>query len=142
MNRNFLQNNEIVRTKGPVAAGTSDITDATIVDHQGFSNITHVVMLGTLTATQVTGVKVQYGDVSDGSDFTDATGLSYAPTDGNDDVYVALELIKPVKRYSRVYIDRATANAVIEGAFAIKSNPRVAPITQGATVASAKQAAV
>ena len=57
----------------------------------------------------------------------------------DDNQVVACLLTKPIQyRYIRAELVRATANAVIDGIMAYQMRPAIAPVTQGATVASAE----
>ncbi|MCA0354712.1 MAG: hypothetical protein LCH85_22185 [Chloroflexi bacterium] len=131
-----LTNNvKIVRVLNAVAAGTSS-QNSSVVDTQGYEAVTFVAAFGALTATQVTSVKVQQGTQAGGGDMTDLEGTLTGPlADGDGNKLITVEVIKPRERYVRAVINRGTANAVIDGVFAILTNPRVAPITQDSSVA-------
>ncbi len=47
---------------------------------------------------------------------------------------LAVEIARPIKRYVRVTLTRATANAAVDGIVAVQSNPAEAPVTQDASV--------
>jgi len=51
-----------------------------------------------------------------------------------DSKILAVEHHKPLKRYARAVLTRTTQNAVVGGIIAILSGPRVAPVSQDATV--------
>lgn len=127
---------KITRVLNATAAGSSDITTATVVDMEGFQSCEFVVLLGALTASQETTVTVAQSDAS-GSGFADLTGAA-APTieDDDDNQIVRVEVVKPRERYLKVTIGRATANAVVDGVIAIQRGADYTPVTDGTTVHS------
>lgn len=131
----FLKNNKVSRLKNAVAAGTTDITDASSVDMASFETVTFLVPYGAITTGSVTSVKVQQSDddgVSDG--FSDLASSSITVADDQDNKCAIVSVVRPQKRYLKPIVLRATQNAAIDGIFAIQSVPRVAPVTQDSTV--------
>ena len=127
---NLLKNTKILRSHSAVAAGATDSNGAAI-DFSGFEGCVFVAAFGTLTATQVTGLKFQHGDAANLSDAADVAGTLVGPmADGDSSKNLALEIHKPTKRYGRLVIKRGTANAVIEGAIAILYTARLDPVAQ------------
>lgn len=136
----FLKNHNVDLCKTNVAAGTSDITDATGVDMSGHESVTFLVLLGTLTSGAVTSIKAQQSDDDGSSDaYSDLEGTSVAIADTQSDKVVALTIRRPLKKYVKCVVDRGTANAVINGIIAIRSGPRVAPVTQGSTLVATSE---
>lgn len=126
----------IDRVMNAVAAGTTDQTSGS-VDMQGYEEVTFIAAFGALTATQVTSMRAQQSQ--DDSSFADLLGTQVGPlADADGNKMLAIRLVKPAERYVRVIIDRATANAVIDGVIAIRSKPRVKPVTHSADVAFAE----
>jgi len=115
------------------AAGTTDI-EGTVIDMAGFESVFTKVRMGAITANAVTSIKMQQGDESDGSDMADLTGTKIDIADDDDGEIFGIDLVKPEKRYVRLYVDRATANAVVADADYTRYQPGKAPITQGAGV--------
>lgn len=116
---------DVVEAAG--AAGSTDLTSDS-VDMAGFDGVLFIAHLGTLTAGQVTALRSQhsaddstFGDIADG-----ATGNA-ADGDGNKLLFV--DVYRPQKRYVRVILDRATANAVLNGIIAIQYCGDKAPFT-------------
>ena len=135
---NLLNNIAVDRVMNSVAAGTT-VQNGTTVDMQDFDGVMFVAAFGALTATQVTSLKAQQGDQSDGSDGTDLTGSLVGPLDDADgNKVLVLDVYRPQKRYVRPVVNRATANAVIDGVTAFRYHGRKLPIAQGATVAASE----
>lgn len=133
----FLKNNKVVLCKTAVAAGTSDITDATGVDVSGFEEVAFLVPFGTITSGAVTSVKLQQSDDDGSSDaYSDLEASSCTVADDQDDKVLILACRRPLKKYVRCYVDRGTQNAVVNGIIAILRHPRVSPVTQDSTVIS------
>lgn len=124
-----------VRVSNAVAAGTTD-SNGTGVDMTGYDAVRFVALLGTLTATQVTSLKAQQSDDDGSSDaYSDIEGSSSDPMDDADDNDMLItDIIRPTKQYVRPVVERATANAVIDGVIAELYRAREEPITQDATV--------
>jgi hypothetical protein len=127
----------IERVMNAVAAGTSNQTSSA-VDMQsngGFDEVTFVAMFGTLTASQVTKIKVQQSDDDGASDAYDdvAGSLSVALADADSNKMLATT-VRPRKRYVKCVVVRGTANAVIDGVLALLSRQDKAPVTQPSTI--------
>lgn len=137
MFHNFINRFEIRRVSNAVAAGTTDI-NSSAVDMRGFESVAFVVALGTLTATQVTSIKVQQSDDSGSSDSWDdlAGTASPAAADGDSNKLIGVEVYRPKKRYVRLVVDRGTANAVVDGIFAVLGRPDVSPVAYSAFTAT------
>jgi len=120
-----------VRVSNAVTAGTTDVNSAW-VDVGNADGVRFITLFGTLTANQVTSVKLQGACLSNQADAADlldsSTGAviqtaNLADTDTNKTAVV--EVYKPKVRYVRAVVDRGTANAVIDGILAelILRNP-------------------
>lgn len=121
-----------------VAVGTGDTQNGNTIDTQDAESIAFAVQFGAITAGAVTTLKVQAGSASDGSDMADVAGASVSvPVSASDKVVWAPEIHRPTKRYLRVCVTRATANAVIAGGVALLGRqgvePPAATSTQGGT---------
>lgn len=132
----FLDNSLIKRASNAVAAGTTDV-DPSGIDVQGYNSITFIFAFGTLTDTAVTSCSVKGSD--DNSTFTaltddSSTAVSVSVADTADNKLVVIEVINPTNRYLKPFIDRGTANAVVDGIIAILRNSRSQPTTADATV--------
>lgn len=132
---NLSKSCKITRVLNAVAAGTTD-QDSTGVDMLGFDGVMFVAAFGTLTATQVTTVVAQGG--SDNSSFATTIGTSDALADADSNKVIVLDCYNPSTRYVRLRVDRGTANAVIDGVWAVQYRGHKAPVTHSTTVASAK----
>ncbi len=130
------QNNSVVqRVMNGVVAGTSVQTSST-VDCQGCEKVRFIAAFGVISASAVTNIEVHESDAAS-SGFTALAGSKSAtltPTTDNNKC-LEVEIVKPLKRYLRLIVNRATGNAVIDGAVAIKTMLRNAPPALDATVA-------
>ena len=124
--------NAITPTAG--AAGTTDIEGAAL-DMSGFEGVLMLVTFGEITAGAVTKIKAQQGAASNLSDAADLEGTLQAIADTDDDKTVYIDLKNPQKRYVRLYVDRATQNAVVASASYIQYGAREQPVTHGTNVA-------
>lgn len=140
MNNGYSQI-KAVRVLNAQSAGTTTLTTS-VLDRADCRGIKYVVLLGTLTSTNETTVSVQHGDQSDGSDMATVATLD-ATVDTDDNKLVVADHINSTKRYSRLSIARATANAVVDGVVALKYGlKQEPPASQDSTVAVSGLAAV
>lgn len=134
---NILNTIDVRRVNNAAAAGTSAI-NTTVVDMLGYETVAFVALFGTLTASQVTGIKVQQGTASDASDMADLAGTaSTAMADGDSNKMLLTEVYRPTERYVRLVVTRGTANAVLDGAIALLGRAGVSPPAFGSTVSNA-----
>lgn len=128
---------EDVRFSRPInatAAGTTDI-NGTGVDMQadgGYDGILFVLAVGALTASQVTKLLAQ-SSTDDGSAdayvaILNSTTASFADADGNK--LAVLDVFRPPERWVRPVVDRATANAAVDGVIAIQYRGKKRPTVQ------------
>ena len=135
---NLSKSIKVTRALNGVVAGTTE-QNGSVIDMSGFEGVQFIALFGALTATQVTSLKVQQGDASDGSDMADLAGslhTALGDTDGNK--CLVTDLFRPQKRYVRAVVKRGTANAVIDGVIALQYSPRVEPATNDTTVKATK----
>jgi hypothetical protein len=135
---NLSKSVKVTRALNSVAAGTTP-QNGSVIDMSGFEGVQFVALFGALTATQVTSLKVQQGNLADGSDMADLAGSAHAAladTDGNK--CLVTDVFRPQKRYVRAVVTRGTTNAVIDGVIALQYSPRVKPVTNDATVKATK----
>jgi len=129
----------IERCMNGVVAGTTDQTSSAVDLGAGvqFGECTFLAAFGALTANQVTSIRVQQSS-DDGSadaygDIVGSASSALADADGNKMLAVT---VRPTKRYLKCIVDRATANAVIDGVFALLAKPKKLPVTQPSTIVS------
>lgn len=111
-----------------VAAGTGDSQNGNTIDTQGAESIAFAIQFGVITASAVTTLKIQAGSASNASDMADIPGATVAvPVSASTTVVWAPEIHRPTKRYLRVVVVRATANAVIAGGVALLGRQQIEP---------------
>lgn len=127
----LLNNTKIVRHNNGAAAGTTTITPSAGIDVQGFNSVLFLVALGTITSTGVPSIKIQQSSDDGSTDsYGDLEGTAYAVTDADSNKMIAVEILRPTKRYLKLILARTTANVVLDGIFAVLGNPMSVPITQ------------
>lgn len=127
----LAKNVAIDRVSNAVAAGTSDINSSS-VNMEGFDVATFLVAFGTITATAVTSVQIDHS--SDDSAWNSVLGSKVTVPDTASYKVAIVETVRPTLQYVRCTVDRGTANAVVDGIFAIRSSAKKVPITQGSTI--------
>ena len=132
---NLIYRTTLERVHAPVAAGTSNITDCNVVDMQNYDAVRFIVSFGTLTSTAVTSLSLKQSDAITNSTTLsgaeDAVGSSVTVVQatGSNKLYY-LDVMRPVRRYLQLQINRGTANAVVDLAIAEKYAARKVPTTQ------------
>ena len=136
---NLIKDVKILRVSDAVAAGTTTLTTS-VVDTQGFESVAFIAVLGDVTDTSVltlTG-KTNSADSTSGASALSKTVSFTADATSADDNMLILDLNKPRDRYAFATLDRATANAAVDGIFALLYNAQERPVTQDtAVIASA-----
>jgi len=107
MSKNVKISDAILPSAG--VAATTDIEGA-VLDMAGFESVLMMVVFGEITGSAVTSIKAQQGDESDLSDATDLEGTGQTIADDDDNETFYIDLVKPTKRYVRLYVDRGTQN--------------------------------
>lgn len=131
---NILRQVDVRRAMNAQAAGATNV-NGTVIDMTGYDTIVFVGLFGALTATQVTGLKVQEGDAADGSDMADLAGSAVGPmADADGNKLLAEEVYRPRKRYVRCVVTRKTANAVVDGVVALLAGGEATPPAQHSTL--------
>jgi|TARA_Y100000310_G_scaffold271213_1_gene285611 hypothetical protein len=125
---NLSKATKVTRHEVAVAAGSTDITPSGYIDMQNFEGCMFIINFGTITATAVTGVRLQQCDTSGGT-YADLEGSAQVVADSDDDQAFIIDCYRPQERYLKVIIDRATANAVLDGITAIQYGPRKLPVS-------------
>ena len=136
---NLIKGVKVSRSLNAVAAGIT-VQNGAVIDMQGFDGVQFILLVGALTATQVTGLKAQQGNASNLSDAADLAGTAVGPlADADGNKALVLDVYRPLERYIRPVVTRATANAVIDGVIAIQYRGRKAPVTQDTTFVAANK---
>ena len=130
---NLSRNARVLRVSNAEVGATTDITSST-VDTMGYGSVTFYALMGSIAPTAVTSCKVQTGAASDMSDAADIEASSLTIADTDDNGVAIIEIDSPRERYVRLIIDRGTATAVVDGALAVLTKPKVEPVTQSTTV--------
>ena len=125
-NMQFINNFRILDAiaYGNRSAGTSDLEGET-ADVQNDSCICALVEFGAIVAAAVTSLVWQESD--DNNVWSDVDGTDVTVAADADNTYFATELHKPLKRYARIKVNRATQNATLRSAQYIIGGPRKAP---------------
>jgi hypothetical protein len=121
--------------KTAVAAGSSDVTDASVIDMANYEGVRFIFSFGAITSGAVTSVGVASKSSNAPTPGTDdLAGSKIAVADTDDDSVFIVDIYKPVLRYLRPFVKRATQNAVVNSIIAEQYGPRKQPITEDTTV--------
>lgn len=132
---NFIHDLSVSVVSAAVAAGTTTVT-TDVINMQGFDSVAIIAMLGDVTDTSVLTLTAQAGDESDGSDAADlaASATFTAGAADADSKLMIVDLTRPRQQYVRATLDRATANAVVNGVIAVLYNAHEFPVAIDADV--------
>ena len=132
---NLSKNVKISTAITPTAgvAGAAAINGSTL-DMSGFEGVLVIVRFGAITSGAVTSIKMQQGAESNLSDAADLLGTGQTVADDDDDETFYIDLYRPVERYVRVVVSRATQNAVVASAEYVQYGAAKAPTSHGAGV--------
>lgn len=124
-----------------VAAGSSDKDGDHYVDMQGYDGVMFVAHMGTLTAGQVTTLEGKgSSDHSTWAAFATAA-ITAGMADADGKKCLVLDIFRPVTRYVRPTIHRATQNAVIDSCIAILYQATDKPVSNAADSVNISQIA-
>ena len=135
---NFATDFEIVRISASVAAGTGT-TDCTIVDMEGYDEVTFICQLGVVTNNGVVTLHIGQFTASTSASMVVSEATTGAITsDGTTialtDKCLVITVTKPSYRYLEAQVVKATQNAEIDSVIAILSKGRERPSVNGSTV--------
>ena len=134
---NISKEVKMARVMNAVAAGVT-VENSSVIDMQNYDGVVFIAAFGAITSGAVTSAKAQQGAASNLSDAADLKGTKITIADTDDDKVAVLDIYRPQKRYLRLVVSRATANAVIDGVVALQYKGKKAPVTQDASVAGDK----
>ena len=129
---NLSKNAKTVVISNAVAAGTSDLTTLNSVDMQNYESVMFVIQFGAIVSGAATSVKTQQS--ADDSSFADLEGTSQTVLDTDDNKAFVIDIVKPLDRYVRPVVLRATQNSTIESITAVLYGARKMPITNDITI--------
>ena len=121
-----------VTTALDYASGTADRT-GTILDMKGFEGVLMIVKVAAVAAGGTNSIKAQSGAASNLSDAADLAGTAQAIADDDDNQIFIIDLVKPIERYVRLYVDKDTTNACAESAVYVQYGARSKPVVQTVT---------
>ena len=136
MANNISNQIKTTRVMNAVAAGTSD-QNSSSVNMSNFEGVRFTAAFGTITAGAATSVRVQQS--ADNSNWDDLLGSDITVADDDDNQLVVIDIWRPIDRYVRVTVKRATQNAVIDGVVAEQYGPRLLPTTDDSATVVARE---
>jgi hypothetical protein len=135
---NALRQTKVTRILNAVAAGQT-VQPSSIIDMKGFDGVVFLALFGSITTGAVTSMKAQQGKEADMSDAADLKDSKIDIADDRDNDALILDIFRPLDRYLKAVISRATQDAVIDGVLAIQYKAGYMPTTQdAASVAGSK----
>jgi hypothetical protein len=135
----ILQDCVLERIANDAVAGTSDITSS-VIDMTGFDGALIFAALGDVTSTCALTLTVKENTANSTSSPAPtavaggALGPFTAGATDHDNGIIAIDVVRPAQRYLFAVLNRTTANAVVDGIFALKYRARNVPVAQDATV--------
>lgn len=136
----LLKNGKITRVEASAVAGTTTLT-SDILDMQGYDRVLWIASLGDVSDTSVCTLTALVNDTNDTVTPTSLanTAAVTATATSADDTLLMVD-VGPNSilgnRYAYCTLARATANAVVNGIYAIRYGARTEGVTQDSTVAA------
>lgn len=127
---NLSKNTKITVVANASAAGTSAINSSS-VDMTGFEGVMYEITFGAIVSGGVQSINAAQS--SDDSTFVDLTGSSVTVADTDDNKAFWLDIHRPVDRYVRLEVAKATQNSTVEGIRAWQYGPGDLPTTHDST---------
>lgn len=115
------------------AAGATNINGSE-VDTEGFEGVLFVFQFGPIVGTAVTSIKVQQDTVTGMGSAADLAGSGQTVADTDDDKVFYVDVKRPLERFLRPVVLRATANATVS-CMAYLYRGRSFPVSHGTNVA-------
>lgn len=129
----FFEDMKLVRVKAASAAGQTAVNSDS-VDMAGYDAVVFFTSFGAITTTGVQSIKVQSSsDDGDADAFADLAGTGVTVADDDDGQTFGVQIIRPVERYLRLVVSRATADAVVGEIYALLLGADVRPLTSTVT---------
>lgn len=132
--QNLLSGTKIIHLKVAVAAGTSDVTDASIVDTAGYEGVMFIAVFGTSAVDN--GIKSVKQDTDSALGAAQDLEGSKVLLDATSKVAVC-DVYRPRERYLRPIAVRGTSTT-LDSLIAILYGPIKQPVTQGTTTTAEK----
>ena len=129
---NILTDTKLTKVMDSQAAGQTPI-NSSVIDINGFSQVTFICSLGTMAASAVTCLHIQTGAESDGSDMADQLNTMVCCDTNNDDRLLVVECASVNARYIRVVVTRSGGNSEIDTVLAVANNAVSLPVSQVAS---------
>ena len=131
MIRNLLTDAEITKLADATAAGTTAV-NSTGVDMQGYEGVVFLVSAGVIVAGGVQSINAAQGDTLGGT-YDDLAGSKVTIADDDDDQLFAVEIVRPVDRFVRLEIARATQNSAFGPIYAFRYGASKKPVSNNVT---------
>ncbi len=92
-------------------SGTADV-EGIVIDTAGFGGARFTFTAAEVASGGTNSMKVQQGDLANGGGMNDLIGTSITIEDDDDDEIFQTDIIKSLKRYLRLVLDKDTANVL------------------------------
>ncbi len=136
---NLITDCELVKICNYAAAATDETTDWTIVDMEGYDEVTFILALGTVVNNAVVTFQIgQHSTNVSGSMVVSKATTGAITSDGTtialSNKILAITVTKPMYRYLEAQVVKADQNVTIDSVVAILSEARTRPTVQGSSV--------
>jgi len=129
--RNLSSDLKITKVKDASAAGVTAV-NSDAVDMAGYESVLFLVNAGAITATGVQSINAAESDTVGGT-YTDLAGSKVVVADDDDNQAFWVEVKRPLQRFVRLEIARATANSDFGPIWAFQYGPSVKPQVNNVT---------
>ncbi len=136
MANNLSNQIKTTRVSNAVAAGSAD-EDTSSVDMLDYEGVRFEVAFGAIAGSAVTSIRA--GQSADDSSFADLLGSDITVADTDDNKLFILDIWRPIDRFVRCTVKRATQNSTIDSVVAVQYGPRVSPPTNDSSTVGGQE---
>lgn len=130
----YLADWKFTLVEAATVAGTDDTIASASLDMSGYDAVAFFTTFGVITVGAVTTFIVQQSSDDAVADaYVALTGATHTVAADDDGQTFVIEVIRPLERYVRAAVTRATANAVIGEIYALQYHSSHKPITSTVT---------
>ena len=125
---------KVTRHSNAVAAGAAVVTPASGIDMANFEGCVFQVSFGAIVAGAATSIEV-HTSTDDGvaDSFTALLGSLVTVVDTGDNQIFYVDVYRPLERYLKCIVNRATQNSTVDGITALQYEPKNMPTTNDST---------
>ncbi len=129
---NLIKNVKLAKIENTTAAGQTVLTSTT-VDMAGYDGCLFLISFAVIAGSAVTSIEVHTS--TDDSSYTALLGTGVTVADDDDNGLFWVDIHKPLERYLRLIVNRATQDSTLDCVIALQYGPMSAAPSHASTIA-------